>query len=114
VWVRDEEVRRVADFLRKQVSPQYIEEIAEYEAENGEDAEGMGEDEELDALYGDAMDIITRAGRASTSLLQRRLKIGYNRAARIMEQMEAQGVVSPADHQGNRELLIPTQQDEDF
>jgi len=114
VWVRDEEVRRVADFLRKQVSPQYIEEIAEYESAEGEEDEGMGPGVELDELYGEAMDIISRAGRASTSLLQRRLKIGYNRAARIMEQLEAQGVVSPADHQGNRELLIPTQQDEDL
>jgi len=62
------------------------------------------------------LNIITGAGRASTSLLQRRLKIGYNRAARIMEQLEANGVVSPADHQGNRELLIapPPSPDEEY
>jgi S-DNA-T family DNA segregation ATPase FtsK/SpoIIIE len=119
--VRDEEVKRVAEFLRKQTKPDYIEDITAFAGENGgEDwdssGNGGGGGNELDELYGDAMDIITRAGRASTSLLQRRLKIGYNRAARIMEQMEQQGVVSPADHQGNRELLIAPQpkDDEDY
>ncbi len=110
----------MAEFLRKQTKPDYIEDITAFGGENGdEDWDGNGESggngKELDELYGDAMDIITRAGRASTSLLQRRLKIGYNRAARIMEQMEQQGVVSPADHQGNRELLIaPQPPDEDY
>jgi DNA segregation ATPase FtsK/SpoIIIE, S-DNA-T family len=119
-WVRDEEVKRVAEFLRKQTKPDYIEDITAFGGDSGdEDWDGNGEGgggNELDELYGDAMDIITRAGRASTSLLQRRLKIGYNRAARIMEQMEQQGVVSPADHQGNRELLIAQQpkDDEDY
>ncbi len=119
-WVRDEEVKRVAEFLRKQTKPDYIEDITAFSGENGDedwDSNGNrgGDGNELDELYSDAMDIITRAGRASTSLLQRRLKIGYNRAARIMEQMEQQGVVSPADHQGNRELLIaPQPMDEDY
>jgi S-DNA-T family DNA segregation ATPase FtsK/SpoIIIE len=117
-WVRDEEVKRVAEFLRKQTKPDYIEDITAFAPDGEEDWDSNGNGgngDEMDELYGDAMDIITRAGRASTSLLQRRLKIGYNRAARIMEQMEQQGVVSPADHQGNRELLIaPQAPDEDF
>ena len=105
-WVRDEEVKRVAEFLRQQIEPDYIEDITAYEAESEDDWDAGEEDAELDELYSDALSIITSAGRASTSLLQRRLKIGYNRAARIMEQLEANSVVSPADHQGNRELLI--------
>lgn len=114
-WVRDEEVKRVAEFLRRQIEPDYIEDITAYEGEGEEDWDAGEEDAELDELYADALDIITSAGRASTSLLQRRLKIGYNRAARIMEQLEAQQVVSPADHQGNRELLIaPPPSDEEY
>jgi len=114
-WVRDEEVKRVAEFLRQQIEPDYIEDITAYEGEGEEDWDAGEGDTELDELYNDALSIITGAGRASTSLLQRRLKIGYNRAARIMEQLEAQQVVSPADHQGNRELLIaPPPVDEEF
>ncbi len=114
-WVRDEEVKRIAEFLRQQIEPDYIEDITAYASEGEEDWDAGEEDAELDELYADALDIITSAGRASTSLLQRRLKIGYNRAARIMEQLEAQQVVSPADHQGNRELLIaPPPSDEEF
>jgi len=104
-WVRDEEVRRVVDFLKKQAEPDYFEDITEFEGEGAiEGEEGAGE---LDELYAEAYDIVISTGRASTSLLQRRLKIGYNRAARIMEQMEEQGIVTPADMQGNRELLVP-------
>jgi S-DNA-T family DNA segregation ATPase FtsK/SpoIIIE len=114
-WVRDEEVKRIAEFLRRQTEPDYIEDITAYEGEEVEDWDAGEEDAELDELYADAVSIITGAGRASTSLLQRRLKIGYNRAARIMEQLEANGVVSPADHQGNRELLIaPPPPDEEY
>ncbi len=115
-WVRDEEVKRIAEFLRRQTEPEYIEDITAYEGEEVEDWDAGEEDAELDELYNDALNIITGAGRASTSLLQRRLKIGYNRAARIMEQLEANGVVSPADHQGNRELLIapPPSPDEEY
>jgi len=114
-WVRDEEVKRVAEFLRQQIEPDYIEDITAYDAEGEDDWDAGEDDAELDELYNDALTIITGAGRASTSLLQRRLKIGYNRAARIMEQLEAQQVVSPADHQGNRELLIaPPPIEEDY
>ncbi|OPX22968.1 MAG: hypothetical protein B1H03_03015 [Planctomycetales bacterium 4484_113] len=104
--VRDDEVRRVVDFLKQQAQPEYFKEIAEFEGEAGIEGEEAAP-AELDELYEEAYDIVVSTGRASTSLLQRRLKIGYNRAARIMEQLEQQGVVSPADHQGNRELLVP-------
>ncbi len=110
-WVRDDEVRRVVDFVRRQAEPEYLQEIAGFAFE--EETEGELDDEELDPLYSQAYEVVVNAGRASTSLLQRRLKIGYNRAARIMEQMERMGVVSPADHQGNRELLIPGGFDEE-
>ena len=68
-------------------------------------AEGSGG--ELDELYDQAVRIVTETRRASISGVQRRLKIGYNRAARLIEEMEAQGVVSPPEHNGNRTVLAP-------
>ena len=113
-WVRDEEVARVVDFVSRQAQPEFFEEIASFASEEEEETT---EAEELDPLYSQAYEIVVSSGRASTSLLQRRLKIGYNRAARIMEQMERMGVVSPADREGNRELLVPDMREqtrEDF
>jgi len=103
-WVRDEEVARVVDFVSRQAEQRFFTEIAGFASDEEEEP---AETEELDPLYSQAYEIIVSSGRASTSLLQRRLKIGYNRAARIMEQMERMGVVSPADREGNRELLVP-------
>ncbi len=105
-WVREDEVKRVADFVRGQAQPEYLGTISLLETEEELDAEET-DSEELDPLYSQAYEIVISAGRASTSLLQRRLKIGYNRAARIMEQMERMGVVSPPNREGNRELLVP-------
>ena len=100
-FVSDEEVEKVVSFLKKQGVPEYIEQVTE-EPEEAPDMEaGSG-----DSLYDQAVAIVTRDGRASTSYVQRRLQIGYNRAARLIEEMEEQGVISPPNHAGKREILV--------
>jgi len=100
-FIDESEVESVATFLRDQGVPIYIEGITEEEDGPGEeDFGGAGDD-----LYQQAVELVVREGRASTSFIQRHLQIGYNRAARIIEQMEKQGVVSPANHVGKREIL---------
>jgi len=103
-FVSDEEVERVVSFMKSQGQPDYLEEITrEEEADGGFPGTGQSEN---DALYDDAVALIAREGKASTSFIQRHLQIGYNRAARIIEQMEKEGVVSPANRVGRREVLI--------
>ena len=102
-FVSDEEVEKVVSFLKKQAAPNYIEQVTEAPPE--EIADLLGGDGESDSLYDQAVAIVTRDGRASTSYVQRRLQIGYNRAARLIEQMEEQGVISPPNHAGKREIL---------
>ena len=105
-FVSDEEVEKVVTFLKKQGVPEYLEAITA-EEESGDDpfafdsGGGTGDD-----LYDKAVAIVARDKRASTSYIQRRLQIGYNRAARLIELMEEQGVVSPPNHQGKREVLV--------
>ncbi|MBL6761217.1 MAG: DNA translocase FtsK, partial [PS1 clade bacterium] len=99
-FVSDEEVEKVVTFLKKQGAPDYIEQVTQ-EPEEMSDMEASGGD----SLYDQAVAIVTRDGRASTSYVQRRLSIGYNRAARLIEQMEEQGVISPPNHAGKREIL---------
>ncbi len=99
-FVSDEEVEKVVTFLKKQGAPHYIEQVTQ-EPEEMPDMEASGGD----SLYDQAVAIVTRDGRASTSYVQRRLSIGYNRAARLIEQMEEQGVISPPNHAGKREIL---------
>ncbi|PKQ01961.1 MAG: cell division protein FtsK, partial [Alphaproteobacteria bacterium HGW-Alphaproteobacteria-12] len=105
-FVSDEEVEKVVTFLKKQGVPEYLEAITA-EDEQGDDpfaldgGIGSGDD-----LYDKAVAIVARDKRASTSYIQRRLQIGYNRAARLIELMEEQGVVSPPNHQGKREVLV--------
>jgi S-DNA-T family DNA segregation ATPase FtsK/SpoIIIE len=99
-FVSDEEVEKVVSFLKKQGVPDYIEQVTQ----EPEEAPGM-EASSGDDLYDQAVAIVTRDGRASTSYVQRRLSIGYNRAARLIEQMEEQGVISPPNHAGKREIL---------
>jgi len=101
-FVDDNEVGAVADFLRDQGEPIYIESITEEDEETTFDSGGDSSDE----LYQQAVELVVRESRASTSFVQRHLQIGYNRAARIIEQMEKQGVVSPANHVGKREVLL--------
>ncbi|MEL0151309.1 MAG: DNA translocase FtsK, partial [Rhodobiaceae bacterium] len=99
-FVSDEEVEKVVSFLKKQGVPEYIEQVTQ-EPEEAPDMEVSSGDD----LYDQAVAIVTRDGRASTSYVQRRLSIGYNRAARLIEQMEEQGVISPPNHAGKREIL---------
>ncbi len=105
-FVADDEVHRVVGAWQTYGKPSYLEEVTEGGgSEAGSASEGGGG--EADPLYDDALRIVTESRRASISLVQRRLKIGYNRAARIMEDMEAAGVVSTMDTSGSREVLAP-------
>lgn len=103
-FVADEEVHRVVAAWQTYGKPVYLDEVTE-----GEETTGTteGESGELDPLYDQALQIVTETRRASISLVQRKLKIGYNRAATIMESMEAAGVVSAMDSSGSREVLAP-------
>ncbi|MDO9460393.1 MAG: FtsK/SpoIIIE domain-containing protein, partial [Alphaproteobacteria bacterium] len=105
-YVSDEEVEKAVAFLKSQGHPEYLDAITtEDESEITEDMMGMAGDGDS-ALYDQAVAMVARQGRASTSLVQRHLRIGYNRAARIVEEMEAQGIISPPNHSGKREVLI--------
>ena len=102
-YVADEEVHRVVAAWQTYAQPVYLEEVVEaYAEETGSTEQGGGE---ADPLYDEALRIVTESRRASISLVQRRLRIGYNRAARIMEDMERAGVISSMDHSGSREVL---------
>ena len=103
-FVSDGEVEKIAAALKKQGSPEYLDAVTEDIEAGFESQEG---DANGDELYDQAVALVKREHRASTSFIQRHLQIGYNRAARIIEQMEAQGVVSPADRVGKREVLTP-------
>lgn len=110
-YVSDEEVHHVADFLRAQGEPNYLEEITQ-EADPGEadipglEPVGSGGDES-DPLYDQAVAVVTESRKASISYVQRRLKVGYNRAARMIEQMEVAGVVSQVQGNGSRQVIAP-------
>jgi S-DNA-T family DNA segregation ATPase FtsK/SpoIIIE len=109
-FVSDQEVEDVARFLRDQGAPNYLEEVtaAPLEDEEGE-LGGLGGEEggSGNDLYDQAVAVVTRDKKASTSYVQRRLQIGYNRAASLIERMEREGVVGPANHAGKREILAP-------
>jgi len=107
-FVSDGEVEAVAKFLRDQGAPSYLEEVTaggDEDAEEGDLGFGGGDGEGND-LYDRAVAVVTRDGKASTSYIQRRLQIGYNRAASLIERMEQEGVVGPANHAGKREILV--------
>lgn len=105
-FVADSEVQEVVNHLKAQGEPSYLEDITDGDLFGGEDGGEDGGGENSDELYDEAVAIIAREGKASTSFIQRHLQIGYNRAARIMEQMEKEGVVSPANRVGKREVLV--------
>ena len=114
--VTDEEVERVANYLRGQGEPDYVDSVTD---ESALDAEGgalglpLGEDDNgEDAQYAQALQIVAQEGKASTSYLQRKMRIGYNSAARLIERMEADGHVSRPDHVGRRQVLIGGAPDE--
>ena len=104
-YVADEEVHRVVAAWQTYGKPDYLDEVTEGGKDVAYGAEGNAS--EMDPLYDQALRIVTESRRASISLVQRRLKIGYNRAARIMEEMETAGVVSTMDSSGTREVLAP-------
>src|SRR5579875_2365016 len=106
-FVSDSEVEEVVNFLREQGEPSYLEEVTEpLEEESVSSLPGLAGGNEADqALYDQAVALVIREGKASTSFIQRHLQIGYNRAARLIEQMEKSGVVGPANHVGKREVL---------
>jgi DNA segregation ATPase FtsK/SpoIIIE, S-DNA-T family len=103
-FVSDIEIEKVNNYLRSQAEPDYIDEILSFVDEK-EIGENLSNSSEKDELYHAALDIIRSEGKASTSFLQRKLQIGYNRAARIIDMMEADGIVSKANHVGKREVL---------
>jgi S-DNA-T family DNA segregation ATPase FtsK/SpoIIIE len=110
-YVADHEVHKVVEYLKSLGRPEFVEGVLE-----GEDADGGGElaverDGESDPLYDQAVEMVLRTRRASISLVQRHLRIGYNRAARLIEQMEQAGLVSAMQTNGNREVLVPAKAD---
>jgi len=111
-YVSDEEVHRVVDYLKKQGEPNYIEGILEggtLDTEGGDAAPGAAGEGggEADPMYDQAVGIVLQHRRASISLVQRHLRIGYNRAARLLEQMEKSGLVTAMSTNGNRDIVVP-------
>ena len=103
-FVSENEIEKINDYLRSQAEPDYVDEILSF-ADEKEISQNLLENENKDELYSTALEIIKSEGKASTSFLQRKLQIGYNRAARIIDMMEANGEVSKANHVGKREVL---------
>jgi len=118
-FVADREVEEIVAFLRAQAEPTYDDEVTE----GADDADADGANPALSGiaaagdgekgLFDQAVDLVSREGKASTSFIQRHLSIGYNRAAKLIEQMEKEGVVTPANHVGKREVLARSTRDED-
>ena len=103
-FVTEDEIEKVNNFLRSQAEPDYVDEILEF-TDSEEVHENNLEMNEKDELYKTAVELVKNEGKASTSFLQRKLQIGYNRAARIIDMMEESGIVSKANHVGKREIL---------
>jgi S-DNA-T family DNA segregation ATPase FtsK/SpoIIIE len=107
-FVSDEEVRAVAEHWRKQGAPEYVQAVTEEPEDGGYlfDGQPIGEDDAETQLYRKAIQIVAESQKASTSYLQRQLRVGYNSAARLIERMEKDGLVGQPDHVGRREVLI--------
>lgn len=101
-FVKDLEVERIVKFLKSQGEPNYIDSITE---DDSDQLMGASDSQQGDALYSQAVEIVRREGKASTSFVQRHLQIGYNRAARMIEQMEKEGIITPANGVGKREVV---------
>jgi S-DNA-T family DNA segregation ATPase FtsK/SpoIIIE len=119
-FVADEEVEKIVAHLKLQGVPEYLDAITEDDGEDDDEPSGKGGSgggggnsnfEDSDDPYDQAVSVVLRDGKASTSYIQRRLGIGYNRAASIIEKMEKEGIVGPANHAGKREILVPTEED---
>ena len=109
-FVADGEVVEVVNFLKEQVEPIYDDDVVAEPVEEapsgGSSKSGGGGDGGESDMYDEAVAIVTREGKASTSFVQRHLSIGYNRAAKLIEQMEKEGIISRADHVGRRKVLV--------
>ena len=120
-FVADEEVEQIVEFLRGQADPAYDDEITDGPDESSAGNDGgnsalsgiAGAGDSDKSLFDQAVAFVSREGKASTSLIQRHLRIGYNRAATLIEQMEKEGIVSPANHVGRREVLCRVTRDDD-
>ncbi len=112
-YVSEPEISNIVEFLKAQGEPQYessvVEPVPGEDAKGGVDSSG---DSSVDVRYDEAVEIVTQTGKASISMLQRRLRVGYNRAARMIEQMETDGIVTPVDHKGRREVIVRGYHDE--
>lgn len=109
-FVSDQEVHNVVDFLKATGTPDYIEDITRFSEDNGDATGFRGNSDvgdEADPLYDEAVRFVTETRKASISSVQRRFKVGYNRAARMIEDMERAGIVTPADTNGSRQVLAP-------
>tara|TARA_B100000963_G_scaffold357675_1_gene380431 strand:+ start:170 stop:2239 length:2070 start_codon:yes stop_codon:yes gene_type:complete len=104
-FVSENEIEKINNFLRSQGEPEYVEEIMNLSDNNDKYSSDRQNNDQLDDLYMSALEIVKTEGKASTSFLQRKLQIGYNRAARIIDAMEENGIVSKANHVGKREVL---------
>ena len=105
-FVRDSEVEGIVNFLREQSTPDYLDEVTEdIEGDSLSGETGLGGGAGGNEIYDLAVDLVQREGKASTSFLQRHLKLGYNRAATLIDQLERDGVISPANHVGKREVF---------
>ncbi len=115
-FVSDDEVEKVVAHLKLQGAPEYLDAITEDDGDDedggkGGGSSGGGNFDDSDDPYDQAVAVVLRDGKASTSYIQRRLGIGYNRAASIIERMEQESIVGPANHAGKREILVPTEED---
>jgi DNA segregation ATPase FtsK/SpoIIIE, S-DNA-T family len=106
-FVADSEVHRVVEYLKSRGGPQYVEGVLDAAESEGDESDSGQPAGEADPLYDQAVEIVLKNRRASISLVQRHLRIGYNRAARLLEDMERAGMVSPMQSNGNREILVP-------
>jgi S-DNA-T family DNA segregation ATPase FtsK/SpoIIIE len=123
-FVSDDEVEKVVAHLKLQGVPEYLDAITEDDDEEGGGGSGAsgggaggggaGNFDDSEDPYDQAVSVVLRDGKASTSYIQRRLGIGYNRAASIIERMEKEGIVGPANHAGKREILVPTEEEDPF
>jgi S-DNA-T family DNA segregation ATPase FtsK/SpoIIIE len=112
-FVSDEEVEAVVAFLREQGEPAYVEEVTEAPDTDGGGTSIMDASDGEKGLFDQAVAVVAREGKASTSFIQRHLAIGYNRAAKLIEQMEKEGIITPANHAGKREILVRRTNDDD-
>jgi S-DNA-T family DNA segregation ATPase FtsK/SpoIIIE len=111
-FVSDREVEDVANYLKSQGTPEYLDAVTEdLDEEGGEGALDLVGGGSGDDLFDQAVAVVARDRKASTSYIQRRLQIGYNRAATLIERMEDEGMIGPADHAGKREIFLPEHSD---